>query len=274
VPDRVREFLDLVTKELQDVEFIALTSDGWTNYANEHFATITLHFMRRGFAKMESRCIACVHERDNVISAEVIARDLHARLIRIGWPLEKLIGAVTTDEGSNFRALVTRALRAETGRAIIDTDVICMDHMLKTALEHALRDADGVRDLFERCNKLSSICRSTRSIKVMLHDAQKSLHAQYSNRPFPCSPILPVLTRWGSHYDSAARLLSLRDALNQVYGNLVAAHGPEGVRSVHSGKYKPFCDALLQGFEWGILVNVEAVLRPFRCLITLAQDEY
>lgn len=110
-----REFLDLVTKELQDVEFIALTSDGWTNYANEHFATITLHFMRRGFAKMESRCIACVHERDNVISAEVIARDLHARLIRIGWPLEKLVVAVTTDEGSNFRALVTRALRAETG---------------------------------------------------------------------------------------------------------------------------------------------------------------
>jgi hypothetical protein len=199
------EYLDSLRIEWEDVEYIALTSDGRTNYATEHFATVTLHFMLRGFRKMQSRCIACVHERDDRISAEVIARDLDTRLTRTGWPLEKPIVACTTDEGSNFRAVVTRALRTETGRAIIDPDVICMDHMLKTAFEHALRAADGVRDLFERCNKLSSVCRS---IKLALHEAQKDLHAQHNHRPFPCSPILPVLTRWGSHYDSAARLLS------------------------------------------------------------------
>ena len=149
-----------------------------------------------------------------------------------------------------------------------------MDHMIKTSLEHALRGADGVRELFDRCNKLSSVCRSTRSIKLMLHDAQKELHEQDSNRPFPCSAILPIITRWGSHYDSVARLLSLRDALNQVYGQLAAQHGPEGVRTVHGAKYKPFCDALLVNFEWANLKRLEAILRPFRCLITLAQGEY
>ena len=108
------EYLDSLRIELEDVEYIALTSDGWTNYATEHFATVTLHFMLRGFRKMQSRCIACVHPRDDRISAEVIARDLDTRLTRIGWPLEKSIVALTADEGSNFRALVTRALRAET----------------------------------------------------------------------------------------------------------------------------------------------------------------
>ena len=127
-------------------------------------------------------------------------------------------------------------------RAIIDPGVICVDHMLKTALEQTLRVADGVRDLFDRCNKLSSICRSTRSIKLMLHEAQRELHAQDNDRPYPCSAVLPVLTRWGSHYDSVARLLSLRDALNQVYGQLAAAHGPDSVRTVHGAKYKPFCE--------------------------------
>jgi hypothetical protein len=71
-----------------------------------------------------------------------------------------------------------------------------------------------------------------------------------------------------------ARLLSLRDALNQVYGQLAAAHGPDTVRTVQCGKYRPFCDALLANFEWGILKHLEATLRPFRCLITLAQGEY
>jgi hypothetical protein len=268
------EYFDSLKTELADVDYIALTTDGWTNYATDHFATITLHFMSRGFGLLQSRCIGCVHERDNVISAEVIARDLDARLTRIGWNVNKTIVAITTDEGSNFRALVTRALRNETGRAIIDPGVICVDHMLKTALEQTLRVADGVRDLFDRCNKLSSICRSTRSIKLMLHEAQRELHAQDNDRPFPCSAVLPVLTRWGSHYDCVARLLSLRDALNQVYGQLAATHGPDSVRTVHGAKYKPFCDALLVNFEWANLKHLETILRPFRSLITLAQGEY
>jgi hypothetical protein len=104
------EYLDSLSAELADVECIALTTDGWTNYATEHFATITLHFMSRGFGLLQSRCIGCIHERDNVISAEVIARDLGARLNRIGWTANKTIVAINTDEGSNFHALAATTI--------------------------------------------------------------------------------------------------------------------------------------------------------------------
>jgi hypothetical protein len=175
------QYLDKVKDELEHIERIALTADGWTNYAAEHFATVTLHYLEPNFGQLVARCIACVHETDSLISAEVIARDIHDRLTRLGWPVNKVISAIATDEGSNFRALVTRALRAETGRVIADEDVICMDHMLTTAFKHALQSSAAVNDLFERCTALSSACRR-RAIKGLLHDRQRTLHAENADR--------------------------------------------------------------------------------------------
>jgi len=149
----------------------------------------------------------------------------------------------------------------------------CMDHMLTTAFKHALSSSTAVNDLFERCTAISSACRR-RAIKGLLHEAQKTLHAENADRPFPCTPILPVITRWGSHYDCAVRLLSLRDALNAVHGDLVRAYGLERILTVQQAKYKPFCEAMLRDFEWSMLERIEEILRPFRCLIILAQGEY
>jgi hypothetical protein len=178
------QYLEKVKDELKHIERLALTADGWTNYATEHFAVVTLHYLEPNFAKLVARCIACVHETDSLISAEVIARDINDRLTRLGWPVDKAISAVATDEGSNFRALVTRALRAETGRTIDDEDIICMDHMLTTAFKHALSSSTAVNDLFERCTAISSACRR-RAIKGLLHEAQKILHAENADRPKP-----------------------------------------------------------------------------------------
>jgi hypothetical protein len=253
--------------------YISLTSDGWTNYATEHFAAMTLHFIDRAFTKVHSRCIACVHQRDEVISAEVLARAVDSKLTEIGWPREKPLAAVNTDEGSNFRAMVTRAIPDQTSRVIQDTKVICCDHLMKTSFEHALRRCADVSAMFDRCEKLSSICRRTRAIKMMLQDEQRDLHRQDSSRPQRCTPILPVITRWGSHYDSMVRLVALRDALNAVYGSLARTHGPN-VLTVHGGKYRPFVEALLQNEEWDQIGHMVSLLAPFRSIITLAQGEY
>jgi hypothetical protein len=54
------EYVAELRKELADIDYISLTSDGWTNYATEHFAAMTLHFIDRAFTKVHARCIACV----------------------------------------------------------------------------------------------------------------------------------------------------------------------------------------------------------------------
>jgi hypothetical protein len=268
------EYVAELRKELADIDYISLTSDGWTNYATEHFAAMTLHFIDRAFTKVHARCIACVHQRDEVISSEVLATALDSKLTEIGWPREKPIAAVNTDEGSNFRAMVTRAMADQTSRLIQDTKVICCDHLMKTSFEHALRRCPVVSAMFDRCEKISSICRRTRAIKMMLQDEQRALHRRDPSRPQRCTPILPVITRWGSHYDSMVRLIALRDALNAVYGSLARTHGPNAVLTVYGGKYRPFVEALLQNEEWDRIGQMVSLLAPFRSIMTLAQGEY
>jgi hypothetical protein len=161
----------------------------------------------------------------------------------------------------------------QTSRVIQDTKVICCDHLLKTSFEHALRRCPVVSALFERCEKISSICRRTRAIKMMLQDEQRALYRRDPSRPQRCTPILPVITRWGSHYDSMVRLVALWDALNAVYGSLARTHGPN-VLTVYGGKYRPFVEALLQNEEWDRIGQMVSLLAPFRSIITLAQGEY
>jgi hypothetical protein len=268
------DYLSTLRRSLANVDYICMTSDGWTNWANDHFAVMTLHFVERDFTQVHAHCVSCVHQRDDVISSEVLARDVDRVLNCLGWSQEKPLAAMVTDEGSNFRGLVTRALLAETGRAILDPKVICMDHLLKTAFEHALNASADVKALFDRCEKLSSICRRNRSVKSLLADQQLLLHQQDIRRPRRCTPILPVITRWGSHYDCMLRLVALRAALNNLYGKLIQDHGRQGVLTVSGAKYRPFCEALLTDDEWNSMDVLVKLLSTFRSIITLAQGEY
>ncbi len=272
-----KDLLNYVKEDLAraEVESIAITADGWTNFAGEHFTTFTLHYIDRAFKSLRAVCIGCLHQRDDRISAEVLARDLDAVLTKIGWDRDKPLAAATTDEGSNFRKLVTESLNTESGRQILDPRVICVDHMIKTSFEHSLDRAQSIKAIFDAAEKLSSICRKSRAIKVFLQGQQAALHASEPDRPKRCTPVLPVITRWGSHYDCILRLVALKDALNGVIARLVGEHGQVRAATVHGSKYKPFIDAM-QAIEphWEAISALVVVLTPFRSVIILAQGEY
>jgi hypothetical protein len=274
ITEWLSDFIKHVSKELAEIDYISMTADGWTNFRTEHFAMMTLHFIDKAFTKVSAHCVSCVHQRDCIISAEVLARDVDRVLSMLGWPRDKPLAALTTDEGSNFRALVLRALTSETQRVISDTKVICVDHLLKTQFGHALARSPAVNAVFKRCESLSSICRSTRAVKMLLQDAQNELHRQDQRRPRRCTHILPVITRWGTHYDCILRLMAVRDGLNSVYATLVQLHGMHGVTTHANGKYKPFVEAMLTENEWTLVGKLIVLLAPFRSIVTLSQGEY
>jgi hypothetical protein len=186
-----KDLLNHVREELarNEVESIAITADGWTNYAGEHFTTFTLHYIDHQFKSLRAVCIGCLHQRDDRISAEVLARDLDAVLTKVGWDRSKPLAAATTDEGSNFRKLVTESLNTVSGRQILDPGVICVDHMIKTSFEHCLERAPSIKAIFDAAEKLSSICRKSRAIKVFLQEQQAALHDVERDRPARCTPV-------------------------------------------------------------------------------------
>ncbi len=43
-----------VKKELQDVRDVAVTADGWTSIAQDHYLTVSVHYVERGLHERES----------------------------------------------------------------------------------------------------------------------------------------------------------------------------------------------------------------------------
>ncbi len=93
------------------------------------------------------------------------------------------------------------------------------------------------------------------SVNVAIYDASQHFggeqwnskfvhHNTTGNRPVRCTPVLPVITRWGSHYDCILRLVALKDALNGVITRLIREHGQGRAAVVHGSKYKPFIDTM------------------------------
>jgi hypothetical protein len=268
------QVMESIKNEMQDVEAYALTTDGWSNYGNEHFCAVTLHWLGLAFSHVGSACIGVMHQTDERISAEVIARDIRSMLThRLGFNMgDKLLVVCATDEGSNFRKCVTQCLQPQPA----DPKLICADHWLKTCLEHALHDNPEIKDAFERCSELSKTFKNVRTLKDMLEAKQRVLYnadPEGEKRPPRCKPVLPVITRWGSHYDCLSKLWVLRDAIREVYELLHGRHGAQ-LRTVLDGKYKNLCDNYLTQEQWTAVGQLIDVLGPFRWLIKLAQGEY
>ena len=268
------QVMDSIKNQLQDVVAYALTTDGWSNYGNEHFCAVTLHWLAPAFAYVGSACIGVLHQTDERISAEVIARDIRSMLTnRLSFNVrDKLLVVCATDEGSNFRKCVTQCLNPPPA----DPKLICADHWLKTCLEHALNSSPDIKATFERCSDLSKTLKYVRTLKDLLEAKQKFLHdadPEGGKRPPRCKPVLPVITRWGSHFDCLSKLWVLKDAIREVHDLLHDRHGAQ-LRNIFDGKYKNFCDNYLTQDQWSAVGQLLDVLGPFRWLIKLAQGEY
>lgn len=267
------DLMDTIKTEMSNVHAYALTTDGWSNYANEHFCALTLHWLGPDFSQVCCACIGVLHQPQEIISAEVIALNIRQMLDRVGLlHTAKSLVACLSDEGSNFRSCIENHLRPVPA----DPKLICADHLLKTSLEHALDSSPVVKLVFAACAELSRTFRNVRTLKDMLASKQKMLadsDGAADGRPLRCKPVLPVITRWGSHYDCLSHLLVLRDAMCAVHQSLVDRH-QHAVTTVHGGKYKNLCDNMLSLQQWQTLRQLIDVLGPFRWLIRLAQGEY
>ena len=62
-----------VKRELQDVRDVAVTADGWTSVAQDHYLTVSVHFVREGAMKEKILHTRAVYtsQTGNVIAEEI-----------------------------------------------------------------------------------------------------------------------------------------------------------------------------------------------------------
>lgn len=62
-----------VKKELQDVRDVAVTADGWTSIAQDHYLTVSVHYVREGSMKEKVLHIRAVYtsQTGDIVAEEI-----------------------------------------------------------------------------------------------------------------------------------------------------------------------------------------------------------
>lgn len=134
---------------------VGFTTDGWSAPNMEQFISLTVHYIDEDF-NLKMFALACRGFSERHTGA-MIARELD--LILKEYPLlesEKIVKVAVTDAAANQGAAIRNSKH-------FSAHHICMDHVLNTCLELALKSSEEVmaclakgKQLAKRCNQSSA----------------------------------------------------------------------------------------------------------------------
>lgn len=194
IPEMYQKVKDLVQQEINEANFVSLTTDGWTSRVNKSFITITAHVLNKDWELREF--VLSTYEALESHTSENLANDFKESLKT--WNIDISKAACTTDNASN----IVGALR-DIG---LLQHVRCAAHTLNLAAQKALR-----------IPKLDRLLGRVRTIVKYLNKstvAANILRKTQSQLGTPAlKPIIDVCTRWNSTFDMIERYLNLRPAI-------------------------------------------------------------
>ncbi|XP_039875980.1 zinc finger BED domain-containing protein 4-like [Simochromis diagramma] len=179
-------------QNLAQVNKVAITCDGWTSIAQDHFLTVTVHYIYKGKMKQNVLSTEAVYESQ---TGPVAAKEISNVVEQ--FHLEGKIIAATVDNASNMDVALKNLDFLKVG---------CFAHPLNLAAQKVY-DIPAVSSW---CAKIRSVVvwlkRSSLS-KTVLREKQRILNLPEHN------VILDVKTRWNSLFLMVERFMEQFDAI-------------------------------------------------------------
>lgn len=92
-----------VKKELQDVRNVAVTADGWTSIAQDHYLTVSVHYVREGSMKEKVLHTRAVYTSQ---TGDIVAEEIGDILDEFN--IKDRVVAVTVDNAANMDVAVKK----------------------------------------------------------------------------------------------------------------------------------------------------------------------
>lgn len=250
VSGRVLEFAGNLrgwfTQYHEKIQWLALTTDGWSSDSQQHYRTITAHFFVPGTCDLTSVVLdtALCGGRDSDIAAFLVSV-LHSYNLRAG----KIV-AITTD---NANAEVAGVRLADLFR------VPCGCHLLNLSMKLVAKKAKPAtsRKPAQAASPVAPQLEKLHAIVTKLHTAPKLMErfkaintewARRNGKNVPALPAKPNNTRWNSEFTMIATSYDAKSSIDSVLHELGPTYGLES----------------LSRHDWTVLREVGLMLKPFK----------
>ncbi|XP_030192974.1 zinc finger BED domain-containing protein 1-like isoform X1 [Gadus morhua] len=178
--------------ELSEVSHIALTCDGWTSLTQEHYLTVTVHYLVESNMRQKVLATKAVYRAQTGI---VVAEEIGDILKEFGV-FDKVV-AVTVDNAANMDVAIKRLQFVKLG---------CFAHSLNLAAQ-SLYSSSSVAQWTAKIRAIIVWMKRSSMAKVVLREKQDVLNLPQH------SLILDVRTRWNSLYLMMERFLEQYPAI-------------------------------------------------------------
>lgn len=182
IPNMYEEVRKKLATKVQEANFVALTTDGWTSRAAKGYITVTAHVISDGWSLEDF--VLCTSEIHESHTAANLAAHLSATAL--DWGIEVTKCTVTTDNAANIVLAVDKCG--------VMCHVRCMAHVLNLCTQKGLK-----------VTPLARLLGRVRSVVGFFHrspTASSILAKTLTQLELPqLKPVIDVSTRWNSTFD-------------------------------------------------------------------------
>nr|XP_055030442.1 E3 SUMO-protein ligase ZBED1-like [Misgurnus anguillicaudatus] len=200
VPKLYNDIRANILAELDDVEYLALTTDMWSSCNMMPYMSVTAHYVSKEWT-LKSKCLQTSfmpesHTADNL--EEALQESVHE------WKIEeKKISCITTDNGANVVAAI---------RQLKWPWLSCFGHNLNIAINNSLKKQQASTDrAFGVCRAVNTAFSHSWWRRRELSKAQEELKLPHHSLITDCA------TRWGSKQRMVERILEQVQAIKRVF---------------------------------------------------------
>nr|CAH7748444.1 unnamed protein product [Callosobruchus chinensis] len=184
--------------ELQNVEYVSITTDGWTSLNNESFYAITCHFIDDN-CKLQSRLLSSF-KFSGQHTSENITQQIQSILSQ--WEIQNKIVACITDNAANM----VKAVRLANW-----WHIPCFAHSLNLIVQAGLLE---IAELLTNIKSIVEFFKHSSSATEKLQNMQKRMGFEVLKLKQDCP------TRWNSTFDMLNRLRKMKEPLQSTLGIL------------------------------------------------------
>lgn len=228
LPQKYEVVKSIVKTELNQTQYVALTTDLWTSNQTVGYITVTCHFVSEAW-ELCSRVLDTVNvDKDH--TAENPAGELNR--IATEWEIGSKISCITTDNASNIVA-AANLLRWR--------HLPCFAHTLNLIVQDSLQADSEVSRLQEKCKEITTAFRRSTKATEKLMSIQRQTHLETQHLRLKQD----VETRWNSTYYMIERIADLNEVVTTALCLLGKNH---------------LC---LDPSDYAVVVHTISVLKPF-----------
>lgn len=196
IPSLYNECKTKVKLQIENIDFISVTTDLWSSTANDDYLSITVHFINSEF-ELKHFCLEVIPFPEQSHTGENIRNVILQTFADWNLAEAKLV-AVVRDNGRN----VVKALE-ESGF----THISCLAHTLQLVVNKGILSSPSVSHLTANCRRVVGHFKHSVVACKLLKKAQKTLnlpeHLMIQDEP----------TRWNSTLHMIARLVEQKQAV-------------------------------------------------------------